>query len=433
MSAYARAARALGAEVSGSDAARTPYCERLRGRRRAAGAASATAPRTCPPGEGVELVYSSARRRRRTSSAPRRASAACAERPRAELLAELTALRRTIAVAGTHGKTTTASMLVHALRGAGLEPGWLVGGPVGGGLANAELGRAASGSSSRPTSRTARCSSLERRDRAADERRARPPRDVRARWPSCARRFREFLAGPREAVVWDRPELLELRDGRAVWPYDARASSTLDARAGRASRGDGARGARWRCRARTTRSTPPARCEAARWRAPTPSGGDRRRWRGFARRRAALSAARRERRRARACTTTTPTTRPRSPRRSRPRARSRTSAWSPSSSRTCTRAPRCSRASSGARWRSPTSSPCSTSTRRASAPRIIPGVSGLLIAEAAADAAAGRPVYWLPTLRRRRARAARAAGRGRLCVVMGAGDVDELGRELVGA
>ena len=32
-----------------------------------------------------------------------------------------------------------------------------------------------------------------------------------------------------------------------------------------------------------------------------------------------------------------------------------------------------------------------------------PGVSGLLIAEAAADAAGGRPVYWLPTLRGRRA------------------------------
>jgi len=59
-------------------------------------------------------------------------------RPRAELLAELTALRRTIAVAGTHGKTTTASMLVHVLRAAGLEPGWLVGGSVGGELSNAQ-------------------------------------------------------------------------------------------------------------------------------------------------------------------------------------------------------------------------------------------------------------------------------------------------------
>ena len=40
-------------------------------------------------------------------------------RSRAELLGELTALRRTIAVAGAHGKTTTASMIVAALRAAG--------------------------------------------------------------------------------------------------------------------------------------------------------------------------------------------------------------------------------------------------------------------------------------------------------------------------
>ena len=49
-------------------------------------------------------------------------------------------MRRTIAVAGTHGKTTTASMLAHALRAAGMRPGWLVGAPIGGGLANAEWG-----------------------------------------------------------------------------------------------------------------------------------------------------------------------------------------------------------------------------------------------------------------------------------------------------
>ena len=37
------------------------------------------------------------------------------ERPRAELLGELSALRRTIAVAGTHGKTTTAAMIARML------------------------------------------------------------------------------------------------------------------------------------------------------------------------------------------------------------------------------------------------------------------------------------------------------------------------------
>ena len=38
-----------------------------------------------------------------------------------------------------------------------------------------------------------------------------------------------------------------------------------------------------------------------------------------------------------------------------------------------------------------------------------PGVSGLLVAGAAADAAGGRPVWWLPALGRRRADAARAS------------------------
>ena len=38
-----------------------------------------------------------------------------------------------------------------------------------------------------------------------------------------------------------------------------------------------------------------------------------------------------------------------------------------------------------------------------------PGVSGLLVAEAAADAAGGRPVWWLPRAGRRRAHAARAS------------------------
>ena len=138
MSGYARAAHALGAEVTGSDGARSPYAERLH----ADGVLEARIGHDAgnvPEGEGVEVIYSSAV----PADNPEREAArerGLPERPRAELLAELTALKRTIAVAGTHGKTTTASMLVHALRAAGLEPGWLVGAPVGGGLANAEWG-----------------------------------------------------------------------------------------------------------------------------------------------------------------------------------------------------------------------------------------------------------------------------------------------------
>jgi UDP-N-acetylmuramate--alanine ligase len=49
---------------------------------------------------------------------------------RAEVLAALTRLRPTLAVAGTHGKTTTSSMAALALRHAGLDPSFIIGGDV---------------------------------------------------------------------------------------------------------------------------------------------------------------------------------------------------------------------------------------------------------------------------------------------------------------
>jgi UDP-N-acetylmuramate--alanine ligase len=60
-----------------------------------------------------------------------------------------------------------------------------------------------------------------------------------------------------------------------------------------------------------------------------------------------------------------------------------------------------------------------------------PGVSGLAIAEAAADAARGRAVYWLPTFADAEPVLRGLLGDGDLCVVMGAGDVDALARKLV--
>ncbi len=49
---------------------------------------------------------------------------------RAELLAELVALRPSIVVAGTHGKGTTAALIAFALRESGNDPAWLIGAPV---------------------------------------------------------------------------------------------------------------------------------------------------------------------------------------------------------------------------------------------------------------------------------------------------------------
>ncbi len=50
--------------------------------------------------------------------------------PRAEMLAELMRMKFSLAVAGTHGKTTTTSMIAHILTQAGLDPTYVVGGKL---------------------------------------------------------------------------------------------------------------------------------------------------------------------------------------------------------------------------------------------------------------------------------------------------------------
>src|SRR5262245_34759325 len=60
--------------------------------------------------------------------------------PRAEMLAELMRMKSGLAVAGTHGKTTTTSLLGHVLAEAGLDPTLVIGGKVKGLGSNARLG-----------------------------------------------------------------------------------------------------------------------------------------------------------------------------------------------------------------------------------------------------------------------------------------------------
>ena len=61
--------------------------------------------------------------------------------PRAVMLAELMRLKRGIAVAGTHGKTTTTSLVASVLAAGGLDPTFVIGGRLTAAGANAGLGQ----------------------------------------------------------------------------------------------------------------------------------------------------------------------------------------------------------------------------------------------------------------------------------------------------
>jgi UDP-N-acetylmuramate--alanine ligase len=60
--------------------------------------------------------------------------------PRAVMLAELMRLKQGIAIAGTHGKTTTTSLVASVLAQAGLDPTFVIGGRLNSAGANAKLG-----------------------------------------------------------------------------------------------------------------------------------------------------------------------------------------------------------------------------------------------------------------------------------------------------
>jgi len=61
--------------------------------------------------------------------------------PRAQMLAELMRLKQGIAIAGTHGKTTTTSLVASCLAEAGLDPTFVIGGRLISAGANARLGQ----------------------------------------------------------------------------------------------------------------------------------------------------------------------------------------------------------------------------------------------------------------------------------------------------
>jgi UDP-N-acetylmuramate--alanine ligase len=112
MSGYALLARAWGAEVAGWDRVETPYLRHLEG------IAVEISPEPPEPPPGWDAYVSTAFAGRVEG------------RPRADLLAELVEQRRSIVVAGAHGKTTTSAMIAFCLDRLGLDPSFLIGGDV---------------------------------------------------------------------------------------------------------------------------------------------------------------------------------------------------------------------------------------------------------------------------------------------------------------
>ena len=125
MSGLALVCAELGAAVSGSDRADSSYMERLRG----AGLHPVVGHDAANLPEGAEVVVSTAIGEDNPELALAR-ERGVEPVHRGALLAELCAEKRLIAVAGTHGKTTTTAMLVWALRALGADPAFFVGGEV---------------------------------------------------------------------------------------------------------------------------------------------------------------------------------------------------------------------------------------------------------------------------------------------------------------
>ncbi len=136
MSGIAEILHNLGFTVSGSDAVESATTERLRalGLRVEIGHA---APHI---GDAQALVTSTA-----VAADNPEVQAARGRQvpivPRAVMLAELMRLRRGIAIAGTHGKTTTTSLVTAILVEAGLDPTFVIGGKLNAAGANSRLGR----------------------------------------------------------------------------------------------------------------------------------------------------------------------------------------------------------------------------------------------------------------------------------------------------
>jgi UDP-N-acetylmuramate--alanine ligase len=219
MSGLALVCAELGATVTGSDQADSSYMERLR----AAGLEPVVGHDAANLPAGAEVVVSTA------IGADNPELALARERGvepihRGALLAQLCAEKRLIAVAGTHGKTTTTAMLVWALRALGADPAFFVGGEVpglgeGAGAANAGWG---GGEWVVAEADESDASFLELRPEVAVV--TNVEMDHHSRWGSVAElreAFRRFVAPAQAVVVPGEGDLGELAEGKRATPFAA--------------------------------------------------------------------------------------------------------------------------------------------------------------------------------------------------------------------
>ena len=136
MSGIAEVLLTLGYEVHGSDIADSPAIQRLRslGARIRIGHAAANV-------ETPHVLVKSSAVKPDNPELEAARLAGTPIIPRAEMLAELMRLRTGIAIAGTHGKTTTTSFTAAIFDAAGLDPTVIIGGRLNAYGANARLGK----------------------------------------------------------------------------------------------------------------------------------------------------------------------------------------------------------------------------------------------------------------------------------------------------
>lgn len=138
MSGIARVLLARGASVSGSDAKDSTALAALR----VLGATCHVGHEATNVGDAQTIVYSSAIRPENVELVSARALGRDVL-PRAAVLAALMRERFGVCVAGTHGKTTTTSMLVVALHGCHADPSFVIGGDLNEAGSNAHAGSGA--------------------------------------------------------------------------------------------------------------------------------------------------------------------------------------------------------------------------------------------------------------------------------------------------